>query len=188
MDQTSVRVNYSPMQQWYWSTLCSLPLEPLKDAFLAKDVVACSSHWTPEDPLAYGADQVVVWGVHKQLHIVAPALWWHLWVCLNVWVIIVCVLLCFQIRDATAEETDRPWESQQFSLQLCETWTHSCLQLTHSVFYNKDRRQQKRIVLESHMTDHMITISRCNQSDKTHNVCMFLNAYKHITAITVWSY
>ncbi len=64
--------------------LCSVPLQPLQDAFLAEDVVACGSDWTPEDPLAYGADQIIVWGVHKQLHVIAPTLCWHLWVSLDV--------------------------------------------------------------------------------------------------------
>lgn len=54
--------------------LCLVPLQPLQNAFLAEDVVACSSYWTPEDSLAYGADHIVVWSVHKQLHIIAPTL------------------------------------------------------------------------------------------------------------------
>lgn len=46
--------------------------------------MARSSDWTPEHPLTYGADQIIVWRVHKQLHIIAPSVRGPLWLCLDV--------------------------------------------------------------------------------------------------------
>lgn len=66
------------------------------------------------------------------------------------------------------------------TLKLCQSWGHvtpyqqvSIISLQHGsttgpqCFQHKGKRSQNRIVLESHMTDYMITKSSCNAITKT---------------------
>lgn len=60
--------------------------------------MACSSYWAPEDPLANGADQVIVWGLYEQLHIMTPTLRRHVRVGLNTTVTEKCLYFIYSDR------------------------------------------------------------------------------------------